>query len=80
MGSLFADLARQSSLLFRQEIALAKAEIAQKLGAFGRGAALLIAAALVGYAGFLVLLGAAVAGLTLHLSGPRWQGAREPGH
>lgn len=63
VAGLFGDLARESSRLFRQEIALAKTELFGKLGQFGTGAAEMVAGGLILYAGFLALLAAAVLGL-----------------
>jgi hypothetical protein len=73
VGSLFADLARETSRLFRQEIALAKAEVADRLGQAGTGAAELVAGGLVLYAGFLGLMAAATLGLALVV--PAWLAA-----
>lgn len=63
IGGLFSDLARETSLLIRQEIALAKAELLAGFGTLGTGVALLVAAGLVAFAGFLAVLAAAVLGL-----------------
>lgn len=63
IGALFGDLSREVSRLFRLEIALAKAELADRVGQIGMGAAMLVAGAIVLFAGFLVLLAAAVLGL-----------------
>jgi hypothetical protein len=60
---LLGDLARETTRLFRQEIALAKAEILGKLGQMGVGAAEMVAGGLIIYAGFLALLAAAILGL-----------------
>jgi hypothetical protein len=68
-GSLFSDLARDFSLLIRQEIGLAKAELIGGLTSLGAGAAMLAAGGLVAFAGFLVLLAAAVLGL-MHVVAP----------
>lgn len=67
LTGLFGDLARESTRLFRQEVALAKAEISSKVGQMGMGAAELVAGGLIAYAGLLVLLAAAVLGLALLL-------------
>jgi Putative Actinobacterial Holin-X, holin superfamily III len=64
IASLFSDLARDFSRLFRQEIDLAKAEIGQKFGALGSGIGMVAAGGLIAWAGFLVLLAAAVIGLS----------------
>lgn len=63
VGGLLSDLARQFSLLLRQEIALARAEVTAKLGQIGSGTGLIGAAALIAFSGFLTLLAAATLGL-----------------
>jgi hypothetical protein len=73
LAGLFGDLARESSRLFRQEIALAKAEVANKVGQVGIGAAEMVAGGLVAYAGLLALLAAAILGLALVV--PPWLAA-----
>jgi peptidoglycan/LPS O-acetylase OafA/YrhL len=73
IAGLFGDLARESTRLLRQEIALAKSEMLAKLAKIGRGAAELIAGALILYAGFLLLLAAAVLGLSQVV--PPWAAA-----
>jgi len=56
-------MASETVLLFRQEIALLKAELHEKLGQMGQGAGALGAGALIAFSGWLVLLAAAVLGL-----------------
>jgi hypothetical protein len=73
IASLFADLARESTRLLRQEIALAKSEMTAKVAQFGIGAGEIVAGALILYGGFLVLLAAAVLGLSLVV--PPWAAA-----
>jgi putative superfamily III holin-X len=73
MSGLLSALTREASRLFRQEIALARAEIADKLGQLGTGAAEMIAGGFILYGGFLVLLAAAVLGLAQVL--PPWLAA-----
>lgn len=73
VAGLFAALAREASRLFRLEVALAKAELAAKLGQAGTGAVEIAAGELVLYAGFLALLAAATLGLTRVL--PDWAAA-----
>ena len=68
MSSLLSALAREASRLFRQEMALARAELADKLGQLGTGAAEMIIGGFIIYGGFLVLLAAAVLGLAQVLS------------
>jgi hypothetical protein len=64
IAGLFSDLARDFSRLFRQEIDLAKAELAEKASALGTGVAMVVAGGLVAWAGFLFLLAAGVIGLS----------------
>ena len=73
VGSLFADLARDASRLIRQEIALARAELVDRIGQLGTGLVACIAGGLVLFAGALVLLAAAVLALALVL--PPWGAA-----
>jgi hypothetical protein len=73
IASLLGDLARESTRLLRQEIALAKSETTAKLAQLGIGAGELVAGALILHAGFLVLLAAAVLGLSLVV--PPWAAA-----
>jgi hypothetical protein len=63
LGELFADLARETSTLIRQEVSLAKTEMSQKAGRIGRHVAFLAAGGAVAYAGFLALLAALIIGL-----------------
>lgn len=57
------DLKTDASLLVRQEIALAKAEVKEKIGAVAKQAAFFAGAGVLGYTGLLVLLAALVLGL-----------------
>ena len=63
LSQLFSDLVGDASLLIRQEIALAKAELTQALQSLGTGIGLVAAGGLVAFAGFLFLLAAASLGL-----------------
>jgi xanthine/uracil permease len=63
IGTLFSDLARETSALVRTEVQLAKTEIIERAGQFANGLAMLIAGGLLLYAAFLVLLFAAALGL-----------------
>ena len=67
VGGLLSDLARQTGLLLRQEVALAKSELFQKMGQLGTGAGMLAAGGLVAFAGVLCLLAAATLGLAIVL-------------
>jgi hypothetical protein len=73
VAGLFGQLARETSRLFRQEIALARAEVLDRLGQLGTGAAELAIGGVLAFAGFLVLLAAAVLGLSNVL--PAWLAA-----
>jgi len=73
IGALLSDLATESVLLIRQELALLKAELHEKFSRVGQGATALAAGALIAYSGWLVLLAAAVFGLAEVL--PTWLAA-----
>lgn len=60
IGQLLRDLATESAELVRSEIALAKAEMTEKVTRASAGLALLIGGGIVAFAGLLVLLDAAV--------------------
>jgi xanthine/uracil permease len=70
LGDLFAELARETSTLVRQEVQLAKAELTQSASEAGRGIVSLVAGGAIAYAGLLFLLLAAVLGL--------WDAGLEP--
>jgi Putative Actinobacterial Holin-X, holin superfamily III len=72
-GELVKDLSRDTSLLMRQEIALAKAEMAEKAEKAGVGLGMLAGAAVAG----LLMLGTLTAFLVLALDGamPAWTAA-----
>ncbi len=72
-ADLLGDLARQSRLLLQQELALARKEMLGKVGTAFGGTAFLVAGALLAFAGFLWLLGAAVIGLAEVM--PAWAAA-----
>jgi drug/metabolite transporter (DMT)-like permease len=60
LGELFADLAKESSVLVRQEVALAKAEMTQKAGQVGKDIGFLAVGGLVLYAGLLAIVAAII--------------------
>lgn len=60
LGELFADLSRETSTLVRQEVALARVELSEKGSKVGKNVAFLAMGGAIAYAGFLVLLAAAV--------------------
>ena len=67
LGSLLRELAEGSASLIRQEIRLARLEVAEKLGSLANGAVLIIAGAVLALLGTLALL----TGLIL-LTGDQW--------
>ncbi|MBP5864445.1 phage holin family protein [Streptomyces sp. LBUM 1478] len=67
VGELVGQATEQLSLLVRQEVALAKEELAEKGRRAGRGGGLLGAAGAVAYVGFMTLAAAAVVALSLVL-------------
>jgi Putative Actinobacterial Holin-X, holin superfamily III len=64
VSALLSDLASETGTLVRQEIALFKAELHEKLARLGQGAGSLAAGGLIAFSGWLVLLAAAVLGLS----------------
>ncbi|HET9383254.1 MAG TPA: phage holin family protein [Streptomyces sp.] len=73
VGELVGQATEQLSRLVRQEIALAKTELAEKGKRAGRGGGLLGGAGAFAYAGLLALAGTGVAALSLVL--PVWAAA-----
>ena len=67
IGTLISDLTRDITTLFRQEIRLVKTEMSEKVEQAESGATMLAVGGAVAYAGFLILLAAAVLGLSLYL-------------
>ncbi|MCA1599763.1 MAG: phage holin family protein, partial [Chloroflexi bacterium] len=70
LGELFGDLAGQTGLLVREEVALAKAELTQNATRAGKEIGVLVIGGAVAYAGLLALLAAAILGLATAL--PAW--------
>lgn len=56
LGELFAELARETATLVRQEVALAKTELSQKGAEVGKNIGFLVAGGAVAYAGLLIIL------------------------
>src|SRR5580693_2866607 len=73
IAALLSDLASETGLLVRTELALLKAELSEKLGRAGQGVAALGAGALIAFSGWLALLAAAVLGLATVV--PPWLAA-----
>jgi uncharacterized membrane protein YqjE len=64
LGDLFADLSARASLLVRQEIDLAKAEMSQKAAEAGKHVALIVLGVTLANAALLSLVAALVLGLS----------------
>lgn len=71
--TLLSHLVDEAGLLFRQEVALLKAELGEKLSRAGQGGIALAAGGMIAFSGWLVLLAAAVLGLATVL--PAWLAA-----
>lgn len=71
LGELFGDLARDTGLLVRQEVELAKAELTRSATRVGKDIGFLVAGGAVAYAGFLGILAAIAVGLG-QLGVPWW--------
>lgn len=64
VSALLSDLACETGTLVSQELALFKAELQEKLGRLGGGVGALAAGGVIAFSGWLVLLAAAVLGLS----------------
>jgi uncharacterized membrane protein YqjE len=73
LGELFSDLSRESSVLIREEVRLAQVEMTAKAKSAGRDVAFIAAGGFIAYAGFIILLIAAVVGLSYFM--PDWLAA-----
>jgi len=73
LGELFADLARETSTLVRQEVALARTEMTQKVAQVGRDGGKIGIGGAIAYAGFLAIVAALILGLGQLL--PLWLSA-----
>lgn len=74
LGELFGELSRETSTLVRQEVQLAKAEMAQTGTRVGKNLAYLLVGGAVLYAGFLALMFALIYALAAWLDA-LWLGA-----
>jgi predicted phage tail protein len=63
LGELFAELARETSDLVRQELRQAGIEMSQRVSGVGRHAGLLVGGAVVAHAAFLALVAAIILAL-----------------
>lgn len=73
LGELFADLARETSTLVRQEVTLARTEMTQKVSQVGRDGGTIGIGGAIAYAGFLAIVAALILGLGQFL--PLWLSA-----
>ena len=74
LGELFSALTQEATTLMRQEVALAKAEMSQKLLSLVKNVGFLVAGGAVAYTGLLALLAALVLG-TAAAGLPLWASA-----
>ncbi|MBV9686931.1 MAG: phage holin family protein, partial [Alphaproteobacteria bacterium] len=68
IAALLSDLANETGTLVRQEIALFKTEIGEKLGRLGTGTGAIAAGGLIAFSGWLALIAAAILGLSTVLA------------
>jgi hypothetical protein len=68
VAALLSDLANQIGSLVRQEVALFKAELMEKLGLIGRGVGAIAVGAMIAFSGWLALVAAAILGLAIVLA------------
>ena len=73
LGDLFADLSRETQILLRQEMELAKTEISRKASQAGKATASLAIGGFIAYAGFLAIVAAIIIGLAALI--PIWLAA-----
>jgi hypothetical protein len=75
LGELFAELTRETTTLVRQEVALAKSEIRQKLASIGKDVGYIAIGGAIAYAGLLALIAALVLGIAAAANLPLWASA-----
>lgn len=73
LGDLFSELAGETSLLVRQEVALAQIELTEKATRAGKNIGFLVVGGAVGYAALLAILAAVIIGLSNFI--PAWVSA-----
>lgn len=73
LGDLFSELAEETSMLVRQEVALAQTELTEKATRVGKNVGFLVVGGAVGYAALLAVLAAVVIGLAVFM--PAWLAA-----
>jgi len=60
LGELFAELSRETAAMVRQEVALAKTELSDKVSKLGRNAGMVGIGGVLGHAGLLTLIATVV--------------------
>jgi MFS family permease len=73
LGDLFADLARDTSTLVRQEVALAQTEMTHKATKAGKNIGFLVVGGAVAYAAVLAMLAGVI--ILLSMAVPAWASA-----
>lgn len=73
LGELFSELAGETGMLVRQEVALAQAELTQKAVDVGKNVGFLVAGGAVAYAALLAIIAAVIVGLANFI--PLWLSA-----
>lgn len=73
IGELFSDLARSTSQLVQEEIALARTEMSSKVPTIGRSTGMIAGGGAIAYAGFLAIAAAII--IALHNVLPWWAAA-----
>lgn len=71
LGELFGDLAKETSMLVRQEVQLAKTEMTEKVSAVGKDAGMIAVGGFVAYAGLLAFIATLIIALG-QLGVPWW--------
>jgi hypothetical protein len=66
-ADLFMDLTEDAQTLFREELALAKAEMSKKATRLSKDMVMIVVGGLLAHIGLLALVGAAVTGLALEM-------------
>lgn len=75
LGQLFSELTSQMTTLVRQEVALAKTEMSDKVAKMRRDIIVIAAGAMLAWAGFLALIATVILMLTQLAGMPAWLAA-----
>ena len=73
LGELFSELASETGVLIRQEVALAQAEMTQKATRIGKNVGSLAVGGAIGYAGLLAIMAGIIIGMSYFI--PAWLAA-----